>query len=333
MPTLRQRLSAWLALRPQPPVPWKGFDVLAGLAFALIFCPVFASWVLEATHFFQHYYGTDVIRIVRDRLAEQGVELARARWGMWVNSVALPLQVIGLPLLFYGLNGYRPEQLGLTLRRFWRNLGLGLLAAVVLTPLVLGINYAVSLAFQRWTSVPIEQHPFLQLSEGLQPLEKVVLVFAVVVAAPLVEELLTRGLLQSWFASRPWGGHLAMAAALFLALQKRSDGILEAWRGSDRIALLGELLPALFVLCLVPGYLVVWRRSRTPTGPALFGTALLFAAAHSAVWPTPVALFVLGLGLGYLYLQTQSLVAPVVVHALFNSVGCVQLLWRLGLPS
>jgi membrane protease YdiL (CAAX protease family) len=74
--------------------------------------------------------------------------------------------------------------------------------------------------------------------------------------------------------------------------------------------------------------LLVWRLSRTPVPPAIFGTSLLFACIHTSVWPTPVPLFVLALGLGVLAQRTQSLVGPIVLHGLFNGISCVLLLWR-----
>lgn len=61
-------------------------------------------------------------------------------------------------------------------------------------------------------------------------------------------------------------------------------------------------------------------------GPAVFGTALLFGMLHVGVWPTPIPLFVLGLGLGWLAWRTQSLVGPIVLHALFNAVGSLRFL-------
>jgi membrane protease YdiL (CAAX protease family) len=76
----------------------------------------------------------------------------------------------------------------------------------------------------------------------------------------------------------------------------------------------------------VPFYGVIARRPPRPDSPAVFGTALLFASIHSAVWPTPVPLFVLGLALGVLASRTGSLVGPIVLHALFNAVTCVTLL-------
>ena len=85
-------------------------------------------------------------------------------------------------------------------------------------------------------------------------------------------------------------------------------------------------MPALFVLAMVPFYWSVARRPPRPDSAAVFGTALLFASIHAAVWPTPVPLFVLGLALGTLASRTGSLVGPMVLHGLFNAVTCVMLL-------
>ena len=65
----------------------------------------------------------------------------------------------------------------------------------------------------------------------------------------------------------------------------------------------------------------------------IFGTALIFAIFHANVWPTPVPLFALGLALGYLAYRTQSLVAPIVLHGLFNGVTALALLYMFALPG
>ncbi|HMF13472.1 MAG TPA: CPBP family intramembrane glutamic endopeptidase, partial [Gemmataceae bacterium] len=59
---------------------------------------------------------------------------------------------------------------------------------------------------------------------------------------------------------------------------------------------------------------------------AIYATSALFAAAHSFAWPTPISLFVLALGLGYLVYRTQSIVGSITLHALFNGLSCVVLL-------
>jgi membrane protease YdiL (CAAX protease family) len=81
----------------------------------------------------------------------------------------------------------------------------------------------------------------------------------------------------------------------------------------------------------LPLLLVCWRKDILPTPfLAIFGSSLLFAVAHSNVWPTPIPLFFLGFGLGYLMQRTRSLVAPITLHALFNSVSTILMLSGLA---
>jgi membrane protease YdiL (CAAX protease family) len=72
----------------------------------------------------------------------------------------------------------------------------------------------------------------------------------------------------------------------------------------------------------------VWRKLPKRTTLAVWSSAALFAAAHSVVWPSPVALFVLGLGLGYLTARTRSWAASAVCHILFNTTSFVYLVSR-----
>jgi membrane protease YdiL (CAAX protease family) len=86
-------------------------------------------------------------------------------------------------------------------------------------------------------------------------------------------------------------------------------------------------------MLLVPCYLLVPQLVRswipgTADARALFGTALLFAMRHANVWPTPIPLFVLALGLGYIAYRTRSLVPSILWHSLFNAVNFVPLLLR-----
>ncbi|HZY86693.1 MAG TPA: CPBP family intramembrane glutamic endopeptidase, partial [Gemmataceae bacterium] len=196
----------------------------------------------------------------------------------------------------------------------------------VLVPAVFGVYYLVTLLYRSYGGAPTEEHPLTQVAQmGLSPVEWGLLVVSAVVAAPVVEELVFRGMLQPWFAKRPEGGAAALALAFLMALAMRRTEI-EAALPRGPWAVAGECLPALFVLALVPVFLLVWWRSRTNAGPAVFGTAVLFAAFHSGVWPSPVPLLVLALGLGVLAYRAQSLAAPMLIHALFNGFNCVLIL-------
>src|SRR5262249_31308398 len=145
----------------------------------------------------------------------------------------------------------RPARLGLTLRHFPGNLRLGLLAALVLTALVHGINWGVTTLHQVWLQVPVEDHPLLALRREILPFEWAVLILSVMLAAPVLEELLFRGVLQPWFATWRGGGLLATSYALLLVAIKRADGLVQNW-GVDWSKVLLELAPALFLLAMTP---------------------------------------------------------------------------------
>jgi membrane protease YdiL (CAAX protease family) len=59
---------------------------------------------------------------------------------------------------------------------------------------------------------------------------------------------------------------------------------------------------------------------------AIYGSAMLFAAFHSLVWPSPIPLFLIGIVLGFLAFRTQSLLPGIILHGLFNTVACF-VLW------
>jgi membrane protease YdiL (CAAX protease family) len=306
--------------------PWSASEMVLGVFLVWFFWPALAQSTLQAIGFYPWYYGTEFVAAAD---AEDGDPAdrrqARARMSLWPSVLASPLQVLTFPLLFAVLSGTGPRQLGLTTHRLGRDALLGVVGVVVLTPICFGVFWLVRYLYARWLGEGVEKH-LLEVAgqQQLFPGEWVALFFTAMLAAPMWEELTFRGVLQPWLAARRWGGHAAMLGALVLAVLYRADRLFTA--SPDTHALLTTAAPVLFVLGLVPLYLGVWWCSRTPVAPALFGTALLFACIHTSVWPTPVPLFVLALGLGFLAQRTGSLVGPIVLHSLFNGVSCVQLL-------
>src|SRR5205085_4410150 len=108
----------------------------------------------------------------------------------------------------------RPYQLGLTTRRLGRHLFVGLIGTLVLVPGVFGVYYLVVLLYRTLGAGPTEEHPLTQVAQfGLSPAEWGLLVLSAVVAAPVLEELVFRGMLQPWFARRRAGGAAAMLRA------------------------------------------------------------------------------------------------------------------------
>jgi membrane protease YdiL (CAAX protease family) len=89
-----------------------------------------------------------------------------------------------------------------------------------------------------------------------------------------------------------------------------------------------------FVLVLAAGAYFIqrvgprWPKFPARTALAVWSSSALFAAAHSSVWPTPIPLFLLALGLGYLAARTRSWAAGAVTHILFNAVSTVWVFLR-----
>jgi hypothetical protein len=266
--------------------------------------------------------------------------LAFTRAQLWVRVLFLPFQVGFIYLILWAWSQALPYQLGLTRQRLFRNVLVGIIGWFSFTLFLLLLNQAlVSLLTHFGQAAAEEPHPLTKFGHGSSLLvDHVLLVASAVVAAPLIEELFFRGVLQSWLSApgRPeppsnagappvlgvdaffrkrWARQSAVIGlAIVLSLVARISKIDRAWT-SGWPALLGELVPGLFFLGLA-GTFLAWRNWRgwpredaagDPVG-AVFASALFFAAAHSGVWPTPVALF-----------------PPIVMHSLFNGVSCVLL--------
>ena len=287
---------------------------------------------------------------------------ALMRMELYAQGLAFPLQVASILLGLRPLGGVWPEQIGLAFRRLGRNCLWGLVGWLALTPICFAVNYAVIALYGTEAATNVQEHPFVQLSQqGLTPLEWFLLIFTATVSAPVMEELLFRGALQSWLEGRGgappntnpsirvarldlpligwyarlvrlfewleergWASHGIMGLALLTAALMKGSDVYTAWPQGGRELLL-HLTPIFFMLGLVAIYPAVWAFGRGPAAPAVFAASALFASVHSFAWPSPVALFLLALGLGWMAYRTRSLAGPTLLHGLFNAVSCVLL--------
>jgi membrane protease YdiL (CAAX protease family) len=317
---------ALAAAVPLADVPWSAREILLAIFLSLVLWPVCAWEMLSLGGFYRWYYGPDAADAALRADGGDEATLARARLGLWASFLAFPMQALTIPVVFSFGSGTRPRQLGLRADRLGRDLAWGLGVWALLTPPVLGLHQAILYLYRLRGGRGVEEHVLTRLAEqGLTPPEWFLWICQVAVAAPVLEEMLFRGALQRWFRKFAWGSDVAVGVALLCALAFRRQEIARAWE-NGAAALADALTPALFVLALVPVFLLVRRRWPGGAAPAIFGTSLLFAAVHTSAWPSPVALFVLALGLGTLAARTGSLAGPMLVHALFNATGCVQLL-------
>jgi membrane protease YdiL (CAAX protease family) len=335
LPAGERRLLPW----PRPrPVPWLGVDVWAAFVIMLFVTPVCAV-LLQDSGLFHWLYG---------KAANADTDLMHGRRMLWAGVLALPVEVAIILGVLTALRGARLEEVGLTGRRAAQNITAGYLIWLVLTPVALLLYWAVKLVLEA------EEHPMELLArQPLREVEWLALVFLAVVAAPLREELVFRGVLLPWQTNRGPDAQLVVGVAALAVAILMGTGKGGAFNAG----------PMIFILAMLPGYVLLpygarwWRQRRrgpaaerngslageeeTERGPAaflrllsekrvnvllaLYGNGLLFAALHGSIWPTPIPLFVLGVGLAWLAHRTQSLVGPLVAHALFNGVATLDM--------
>jgi membrane protease YdiL (CAAX protease family) len=224
---------------------------------------------------------------------------------------------------------------GLTWRHWPANIAGGVAAFIWLTPIVLGIHAIFSSVL--WD----RPHALTALrTADLADWEWGLVAFQACLAVPVIEEILFRGLLQYWLRQASLLGHLALVLATLIRAAY-SVGYHDSTAGADVI----DGGPLVFAVLLVGGYVYsfyrikkifalcadeadderqqAWREMTSQL--SVYGSAMLFAIFHVNAWPAPIALFVMGLGLGWLAKRTQSLIGPIVFHAAFNLVAFIAL--------
>ncbi len=182
---------------------------------------------------------------------------------------------------------------------------------VVIAPAVLVVHAGVNAAFTV-LGFAAEEHPLTKIGADRPVADRAMFVLQAALVAPLLEELLFRGALLGWLVGgkgrpaeqRVWA---TLAVAVAVAAVTRVEN---------------PASPAAFALVLAGGWALLRTRTRKRRMlGGVYASAALFAAIHSSVWPTPIPLFGLGLGLGWVAVRTNGVLAPAVVHGLFNAVS------------
>jgi membrane protease YdiL (CAAX protease family) len=297
-------LFAWrLGRRPTPcavmpwHAPWGPFEVVFAFLVLNLLVPVLAFQSLLVC-------GAFVIGPDEPPVA------ATVRM-LWASLLAFPLQLLVVVVVQRALY---PTWRWLEPVACWPpRVALAVLVWLAITPVVLGINLGVNAAFAAQGWAPRE-HPLVKLAS--QPVvEQVLFVFQACVAAPVVEELVFRGILLPWLLASSGRSAATLVVAALVSASSVSDGF-SPTRG-----------PVVFGVAMLLALPLTQRDTeRARTTSAVFASSCLFAAVHATVWPSPIPLLLLGVGLGLLAIRTRSILVPVLVHGLFNAVSAVYVL-------
>jgi membrane protease YdiL (CAAX protease family) len=285
--------------------PWSIGEVLLAIG-VVVLIPLAIFDLLQSAGFFRSYYGSN---------PNPADKLGLVRAGLWV-SLFTPLVAATIVVMLRVVSRTRLWQIGLDAHQLLDKIAIAILVCAVMSPAIFGAHYLSNSIYQVFFEQPPTMHPLQQIAaEHSTPVEWILMVAQAVVFAPLIEELVFRGLILPLASRHWWGGVACWGAALFLAI----------WQVRERTG------PLVFALVLaVPMAATFRRKPEDQTWLAHLGNAALFAMMHAGVWPTPIPLLLLALCLGWLRLRTNSLWGPIVLHSLFNSISTVVLLLTIS---
>ena len=218
--------------------------------------------------------------------------------------------------------------LGLAGRPVGRDILIGIGCVLLVMPLVMAVKQA-SLWISQLLHIAPSEHPLLKVAQqSPDTLTAAILLGVAALAAPLSEEILFRGILQSFLVRffrlmMPPKGFPTMAVSPAPPEFQQ----IEAAEAVARSRSLGEQPPA--DLGALPGPESAGGQVAPLTGPqearraiaAIALTSLVFALIHLVVPTDMPALFVLALAIGYVYESTGSLVSAIAMHATFNAIN------------
>ncbi len=348
VPKLRK---SWFPLQRLRPGNWTGYDVF------LAFCIFIGSQRLVVDTLLWLGFFTPLIGPPPDREAAAPAQLVYALRCLAIASPLSLAFVLGclLPVL-YARSNARPPHYGLSWSRFAPNVALGVVAFLLIRPAVIGI-YALAVLLFPLRTDPFDEFAKQDLADwewllfafytcvGPPILEEIL-------CRGLLQGWLRRAtlighvtfLFMTLFVTLMFGsldlshydgigplmfaGVLAGGYAFWLFWLTRrfqlNDEEMQGWRPMPMVASLEpswalseEETRALRQAARDDDdrRVLDWKNANARL--AIFGSSMFFAALHTN-WPASLALFPMGLALGWLYHRTQSLVGPIVFHALFN---------------
>ncbi|MGH7213411.1 MAG: lysostaphin resistance A-like protein [Tepidisphaeraceae bacterium] len=193
--------------------------------------------------------------------------------------------------------------LGFALPRIQAGFLLGLLGMLVIAVPMMWVGFLTPILWDALELKTPTVHEMLKiLSDSPSPLLRVVIVLSAAVVAPLAEELMFRGHLQTLLA-------MTIERRRGKGTTEVRGPIVEVAFGTDPTSHSPPSLPEPPSLSPMPP--PAWVR-----WAAVVLTSLAFAGVHPW-WMFP-PIFVLSVCLGYVYERTGNLWVPIIIHALFN---------------
>lgn len=241
---------------------------------------------------------------------------------MFQVAVSNGLLLLLVPVFLWVTSGASLADLGLNLKDWPHQMGIGVRAAMLMTPPVYAIQI-VAVRIWRPRMHPLE----LMVLDDFTVGAAILAVLSSMVLAPMIEELLFRGIVQRWLSrlvdDRPEATTTTQETkplAPFEPEDKLSflDSKYAAPVESTPIGSEGEKLAG--------GFQPEEQPSPRASNLPILLTSFFFAAMHLPQWPAPIAILLLSMALGIVYQRTGSLLAAITMHATFNGISTLLLL-------
>lgn len=253
-----------------------------------------------------------------------------------ILSTAPQIVAFALMVLIVLMAGDRlASRLGLSLRKLPKGIGAGVLAFLCIFPLVSWGGAIVDALYRRMgLSHPSEHELLKSFGEARQPRVMLGIVLGATICAPIFEELLFRGHLQTllrqlFLKLSPSTTAPPKAEPPPLPPMAQATVVIPAqWGMTPPPPPPGQTIEAVPTLGYVPAPIppeplpLAPQRKSWPSWLAIICTSIVFGLVHP-LWMAPL-IFLLSLGLGYIYERTGILWASVTVHLLFNSTETLQ---------
>jgi membrane protease YdiL (CAAX protease family) len=228
--------------------------------------------------------------------------------------------------------------LGLRVATLPRMFVLGLAAGVMALLLTYGSSSVLGVFYELVHYEHPSEHELLGAMKEASSSAKMLLVFGACVMAPLFEEVLFRGHLQTMLArlftrrgAAPPAPPLAAVVAPDGWIPRQDIATEEATPVNESAlapvsapALAPEVMPIPPIAEYATPVDARMRDSAAMRWVAIIITSLVFAVIHP-LWTAPL-IFLLSVCLGYAYERTGSLWVPIVMHAMFNTSSTLMFL-------
>jgi membrane protease YdiL (CAAX protease family) len=213
--------------------------------------------------------------------------------------------------------------LGLSLNHIGRDIAIGVGAFLILGPLAFGIQ-----AFFVYQLEIESHHPLIELVKADPTNELFTIVAAVaVLVAPMAEEYFFRVLFQGWLER-----HFLLGRSRKDSEVDEFDGVqqavpVEVSENEDQPYAYRKFMPLSEENAqLDPEYdISASGGGFAPTLVPILCSAAFFAVMHWSHGPDPAALFVLAIGLGYVYQRTHRWLPCVITHLCLNATTMLML--------